>query len=248
MKVSVETEPGAVGAGSSQELLVRALGAGQAQGQVSRLLTELPRGRHRLSPEFVFAHQRERLMQAVSELCASQGYAATTIAHIVRAAGVSQRTFGKHFASKQACFLAAYESHLTGLEGRLREITVGVSPWPERLAVGLKALLEELACRPALAHTLFVDALFAGDEAKHLRQRILRRYQKVLPIPDGAPPGVAETVVGGIVEMIYHTIREDQTQALPGMYPEMLYCLLLPLRGHEEAASICSRFAEGSSA
>ncbi len=246
MKVSVEPESDAFGSGLSQELLVRALDAGQALGQINCSLSELPRGRHRLSPEFVFAHQHERLMQAVSELCAEQGYEATTIAHIVRAAGVSPRTFGKHFASKQACFLAAYESHLAGLEGRLREVSADVSPWPERLAVGLKALLEELACQPALAHTLFVDALFAGDEAKQLRQRTLRRYQRVLPLPEGAPPGVAETVVGGLVEMIYHTIREDQTRALPGMYSEMLYCLLLALRGHEEATSICERFGASS--
>jgi len=207
----------------------------------NRGMTELPRGRHRLSAEFVRAHQRERLLRAVSELCATQGYDATTITHIVREAGVSQRAFRKHFASKQECFLAAYRTLLAGLEERLDEACAGISPWWDRVAAGLKALLEDLACRPSMAHTLFVDVLFAGDEAKRLRQAALREYQGYLVLPDGLPPGVEETVVGGIVEMIYHTIREDRTSELPSMYSEMLYCLLLPLLGHEQATAVCSR-------
>lgn len=217
------------------------LTARPAGGAAKRPFVQLPPGRHSLSPEFVLAHQRERLLRAASEQCAVNGYESTTIAHIVRQASVSRRTFYRHFASKQACFLAAYQTTLAELEERLGTVSAGIAPWPDRLAFVLKTLLDELASQPALAHTLFVDVLFAGPQAKRRRQAALRRYQRLLPLPDRAPPGVAETVIGGIVEMIYHTILEDRTSALPGMYPEMLYCLLLPLLGHERTTTVCSR-------
>lgn len=218
-----------------------ALTAHPAASLTDRSLPQLPPGRHHLSPEFVLAHQRERLLRAVSDQCATNGYQSTTIAHIVRQASVSRRTFYKHFASKQECFLAAYQTTLAQLEERLRTASTGITPWPDRLAVVLKTMLDELAHHPTMAHTLFVDVLFAGPEVKRCRQAALRRCQRLLPLPDKAPPGVAETVIGGIVEMIYHTILEGRTSTLPSMYDEMLYCLLLPLLGHEKTSAVCSR-------
>lgn len=40
--------------------------------------------------------------------------------------------------------------------------------------------------------------------------------------------------------MIHHTILEGRTSTLPGMYDEMLYCLLVPLLGHEQTSAVCS--------
>jgi len=222
------------------------LTAHPAASLASRPLPPLPPGRHHLSPEFVFAHQRERLLRAISDQCATNGYESTTIAHIVRQASVSRRTFYKHFASKQECFLAAYQTTLAQLDKLLSTASIGITPWPDRLAVILKTMLDELAHHPSMAHTLFVDALFAGPEAKRRRQAALRRCQRLLPLPDKVPPGVAETVLGGIVEMIYHTILEGRTSALPSMYDEMLFCLLVPLLGHEKTSAICSSARAGA--
>jgi AcrR family transcriptional regulator len=204
-------------------------------------VTQLPSGRHRLSLEFVMAHQRERLRRAVSEVCASRGYRSTTLADIVREAGVSPRTFYKHYSCKEECFLDAYRTLLGSLNERIAKVSAGGSRWPERVAAGLRMLLQELAEHPSVGRTLFVDALFAGEKAQLCRQEALRYYQRRLPLPSGAPPRVAETVVGGVVEMIYHTILEERIHALPQMYEELLYCLLLPVLGHDEATAVCGR-------
>jgi AcrR family transcriptional regulator len=226
---------------STSEANAAIAGGRATAGTANRVMVELPSGRHHLSPEFVYLHQRERLLRAISEMCAERGYQSTTIAGIVRHAGVSSRTFYKHYSSKQECFLAAYRTALAGLHERLAVASQAAPAWPERVAAGVRELLNELAAQPALARTLFVDVLFAGPEAQLLRQQTLRGYQRLLPLPPHAPPGVAETVVGGVVEMIYHTILEDRTSALPGMYDELLYCLLVPVLGHEEAVAVCSR-------
>ena len=43
---------------------------------------------------------RHRLLEGMAQAVAEKGYADTTIADIVREAGVSRRTFYEHFAGK----------------------------------------------------------------------------------------------------------------------------------------------------
>ena len=53
---------------------------------------------------------RDRLLQGMARAVATKGYADTTIADIVREAGVSRRTFYENFADKAECLTALYES------------------------------------------------------------------------------------------------------------------------------------------
>ena len=52
---------------------------------------------------------------------AEKGYAATTIADIVRHARVSKRTFYEHFADKEDCLLAGYQHVSDRMMNVLRE-------------------------------------------------------------------------------------------------------------------------------
>ena len=55
-------------------------------------------------------NQRERLFAAMVATVAEKGYEATTVADLVKLSGVSRSAFYRHFADKQACFLAAIEA------------------------------------------------------------------------------------------------------------------------------------------
>ncbi|MGN6201020.1 MAG: helix-turn-helix domain-containing protein, partial [Solirubrobacterales bacterium] len=59
---------------------------------------ELPR-------EFVASHKRRRMMDAIAELTAEQGYEATKIADIVRRAAVARKTLYDNFDGKEDLFL-----------------------------------------------------------------------------------------------------------------------------------------------
>ena len=74
------------------------------------VITQLPRGPHRLAREEVLASQRGRMLAAIAEAVAEKGYAATTVADVVGRAGVSRKTFYEHFADKEECFLAAWDA------------------------------------------------------------------------------------------------------------------------------------------
>lgn len=52
---------------------------------------------------------RERLRSAASELFAERGFEATTVPDIVERAGVTRRTFFRHFADKREVFFAGDE-------------------------------------------------------------------------------------------------------------------------------------------
>lgn len=69
----------------------------------------LPRGRSALSRQEVDRSQRERILWAMAETMAAKGYGATSVADVLRAAGVSRRTFYEQFASKADCFMSAFE-------------------------------------------------------------------------------------------------------------------------------------------
>ena len=52
---------------------------------------QLPRGRHHLSREEVQASQRQRMLLAIAAAMADKGYAGTSVADVIKRAGVSRR-------------------------------------------------------------------------------------------------------------------------------------------------------------
>src|ERR1700681_3902342 len=58
---------------------------------------------------------RERLLDAINELCAMSGYRGVSIAEVCSQAGVSTATFYEHFDAKEDCLLASYRAIAEGL-------------------------------------------------------------------------------------------------------------------------------------
>jgi AcrR family transcriptional regulator len=193
-------------------------------------------GRHGLSPEQVAAHQRARLLTAVAEVCAQRGYAGASVGAVVRRAGVSPRTFYRHFAGKGECFEAALEQAIGELEAAVAAAAVACEgEWPARAVVAVAAGLRELDAHATLARTVFVEALCAGEGALRVREAALARCRVLLPLPEGAPAQVAEAALGGVVETVYHALVEGRSGELAQMGDELTYCLLVGLVGHERA-------------
>ena len=84
-------------------------------------------------------HKRRRMMDAMADLSAEQGYEATKIADIVRRADVARKTLYDNFDGKEDLFLAAFDAILVEVRGAVDEacdaITEGV--WEKRVEAGL---------------------------------------------------------------------------------------------------------------
>ncbi|HRV61000.1 MAG TPA: TetR/AcrR family transcriptional regulator [Solirubrobacterales bacterium] len=75
----------------------------------------LPRGRHRLSADYVRASQRERLLRAMLELVAENGYQVASVPDVVTRARVSRSSFYQEFDGKLGCFLALCDEYSRGM-------------------------------------------------------------------------------------------------------------------------------------
>ena len=71
---------------------------------------------------------RERLQQAALELFSSKGFEVTTAAEIAQAAGLTERTFFRHFAAKREVLFAGQDDFTRPFLAGLKDAPPGASP------------------------------------------------------------------------------------------------------------------------
>lgn len=202
----------------------------------------LPRGRHAAVREVVLASQRGRLLEAMAQCVAEQGYAATTVAQVIARAGVSRKTFYEHFADKRACFLAAWE---VGNEILLAQVLAAgeeADGWRARLRAGADAFLEVLAAEPDFARSFLVEVLSVGDDALAQRSGMLQRFADALAethrraLAEGAslgpvPPWAFRAAAGAAWELTVEHLRTRGVEGLTDLAPQIEQVQLALLRG-----------------
>lgn len=168
-----------------------------------------------------------RLLRGIGAAVADKGYAATTIADIVRHAHVSKRTFYEHFPDKLSCYLEAYRrgtEHLARL--MLEAGTAGGGPWRDRLRAAIRAYLSVLVDAPGSTRSFTTGIAAAGPEAIAARRAMHRRTAEALiavvedvrrDAPEVAPlrPIHAEAIVGALSELILNAVAEDRIEDVP---------------------------------
>ena len=180
------------------------------------------------------APARDRMLLAMTQAVAEKGYAATTVADVVRIAGVSRRTYYEQFEDKEHCFLEAYRA---GAGLVLEEIfaTLGEFPdeaWRARVEVAVGTFTRVLASEPALARVFFVDVLGAGPSAVQERQRVFElfahgwrlladRAERQEPEIGHAPDLVLNALVGAFAEVVLRHILSDGAETLPELTPAL---------------------------
>ncbi|HEY4280149.1 MAG TPA: TetR/AcrR family transcriptional regulator [Conexibacter sp.] len=190
-------------------------------------------------PPRVFApvSQRERLLDGMAQTVAERGYAATSVADVLSAAGISRRTFYERFADKEDCFLAAYDTIVALAQERVASACHGAPSWEQGVESGLNALLALLAQEPAFARLGVVEVLAAGPRGLARRDATLQRFiallgerHKARPEPVVSPPAlVAQAIVGGIYELLYSHLVRGEADRLPQLTGELLHFALMLL-------------------
>lgn len=173
------------------------------------------------------ADPARRLLRGIAAAVADKGYAATTIADIVRHAHVSKRTFYEHFPDKQHCYLEAYRRGTEHLARLMVEAgTTAAGPWRERLRAALHAYLAVLVERPASTLSFTTGIPAAGPEAIAARRAMHRRTAEALTAvvehirrdtPALAPlrPVIAEAIVGALSELVLNAVADGRIDDLP---------------------------------
>jgi AcrR family transcriptional regulator len=209
-------------------------GAAKRAGDPGRGPDQLPSGRHGLLPSYVAANQRERILSAVVQATAELGYTDMSVEAIIARAGVSRRTFYEHFKNKEDAFLAAYDATVHRLATHVRRAYLQQTTALERLRAGIGAYLQFLATEPEVARMGIVEVLAAGPRALARRGDALRLFAEIVEdnihqlVPSCRRPALtAQTIVGGIYEVVFSLILTGRTAELAGMTDDLLVAVLM---------------------
>jgi AcrR family transcriptional regulator len=178
----------------------------------------LPKGPHGLSRAEVQASQRQRIMDAILDVVGEHGYAAATVAHVTRAAGVSRTTFYEQFRNKEHAFLTAYDDFggrflgdLAGATGKtpvdvLTDAADRLVDWSRRRPQACRAFLLEI-------HAVGKAGLDHRDKVMHLAEERfeavaawLRSLDPSIPTP---PRLVGRAVVAASWELTAQGVRRS---------------------------------------
>lgn len=121
--------------------------------------------------------QRDRLVDAMIELCARIGYQDVSVAQVSSRAGVSSATFYEQFGGKEACLLAAFEAARERVFRQIGQTTTSEA-WSDAARDSLKGLFAGLQADPAAGRLLFVEALAGGAVVREERERALAAQEK----------------------------------------------------------------------
>jgi AcrR family transcriptional regulator len=205
-------------------------------------LWKLPRGRHGLPRELVEQSQRERLLAAVIRVTAANGYRTSSVADILKEAGVGRETFYRHFKDKEDCFVAANDELIRNLETYAREAYDLPGPWPERVRRGIEAILDWFAASPEIARVMVIEmgtvGPISGTRFRKTLGRFTARLDEGRNLGDGAPdlPNLSSIAGGAVYARIYEHVALRNTTGLPLLLPELTFEVLLPYVGEAAAA------------
>jgi AcrR family transcriptional regulator len=170
------------------------------------------------------APHRSRLLEGMARAVGGKGYADTTIADIVREAGVSRRTFYEHFATKAECFIALYEAANRNTLAVLRQAIDPAHEWQTQLDRALTAYLGSMAQNPALLRSLSMEILGLGAEGLAARRRVNQELCRFMLQVVNAGGGrarktpltqdMAVAVIGGINELVLQAIEQGRAGKL----------------------------------
>ncbi len=219
-------------------------GALDSGDQLPPQLARLPPGRHGLPREFVAANHRDRLVAACVQETTERGYPDTTVAHIIKAAAVSRRTFYEYFDSKEACFLATYDLIVTHIRGRMEAALEAEAEWPQGMRAVLSFLLRFFTEEPRLARLCLVEPLAAGPPITEHHRETIESFTPLLAAgrdpsrPNDPPPDTEAAVIAGIVTLITRRLLAGEADRLEDLLPDLLEIGLAPFLGAAEAERV----------
>jgi AcrR family transcriptional regulator len=190
---------------------------------------ELPR-------EFVAAHKRRRMMDAIAELTAESGYEATKIADVVRRAGVARKTLYDNFDGKEELFITALDASLAELKAAVEEACAEhEGSWAGGVEAGIGALLGFIAEKPAAARMCLIESISATGSSTKRYHKAIEDFVAILarqaPRRRDLPATIEESLVGGVTWILQQQLRRGDGAGPAELLPELSQFVLSPYQG-----------------
>ncbi len=161
------------------------------------------------------------MLAAMGDIVGEKGFLATTVADVIKRAGVSRETFYEHFANKEDCFIAAYDTGVEAMTGEMVAALGSVEsadPF-ERLDHMIGAYLDALMSEPNFARASLVESFAAGEQAITRRAQLLEGFIALvvatLNLTSDEDRFAAEAIVASVSSMVTMRIGSGQIETLP---------------------------------
>lgn len=177
--------------------------------------------------------QRDRLVAAMIELSARDGYQGVSVAQITAHAGISSATFYELFSDKEECALAAYRASTRRMLAEMRPIDpdaiAGYEAWSQAAVAGIRRLLDAVCADTDAARLLLVESLGGGPRVREERRVVMGVFQDraralLAATPPEAPridlPPVA--LIGAIRTIVSRHLRMSSEDQLPELAEELV--------------------------
>lgn len=167
--------------------------------------------------------RREQILLAAKATFAANGFHATTIGHVAKAAGVSYGSIYWYFESKEALFHALMDHQEAALRRHIEQVTselVGRSDAEAIFRASVRATFEFFEADRDVVRLLFQDALVLGDRFdRHLAgiyegfisdiESTIELAQAAGYVIDAPPRVVAFSVAALISQLALRRLRTD---------------------------------------
>jgi AcrR family transcriptional regulator len=174
------------------------------------------------------------MLAAMAETMTEKGFAGTTVAEIIRRAGVSRETFYQQFDSRQDCFIQALDAGVEILAGLLDSTGSGTGAGTGTVAGEtetrnplvrfrelLRVYLHTLAESPAMARVFMVEVYAAGPEAMQRLTDQQRRFADAISRIFGATSTeqrfACEALVAATAQLVTFRLVADDLDGLRGL-------------------------------
>jgi AcrR family transcriptional regulator len=210
----------------------------------SKVRSPAPLARGQVSNRQVSENERTRVLYAAAEVAREKGYAASTIADVLRRAGVERRAFNAHFADSQEALVAVHELAFQRAMAITAAAFVAGRTWPERVWEGGRAFVTFVLENPVIAHVAFVESSAVGADAVSRIDETLAAFTIFLQegyqwVSEGVVPPSAvalEAIVATEFEAFYREVRRGEDQRLLGLLAHLVFMGLAPFLGADGAS------------
>lgn len=177
------------------------------------------------------------------EVVGEVGYEGTSVRTVLDRTCLYRQAFYDNFASKEDCYLQAYDFGVERVEAGIRAAAAGESSWRGQLRAGLGALLDFLDTEPAVGRALIVEVHPAGPPALAKRAAALERARGFLDrgrvagsdTLGEAPQLAPEAIASGIHMVIHSRLAAGNRDGFRALLPELMYVAVLPYFGPDTA-------------
>jgi AcrR family transcriptional regulator len=203
-------------------------GAAQASPLRTRRLSDEERDRRaRLRRDAKLARHRTRILDAVADCFAANGYHDTSVDQVVSRARSSKSAFYACFANKETAFAALLEREGERVLRAVEQSVLDESDPRRRARAGISTFVTDCAANRATARILLVESVGISPAIEERRRALHRRFAELIRAQaeaaraSGTPATTVDldvlafALVGAVNEAVVHLLDNGMSDPAP---------------------------------